>query len=142
MVWTVIPEIIVDAAAIPPVVGAPEEIRFTNNINMLEHYSDANIELACKHALLTWGDQSYTIMASNTIEALTVANNGIVCAGALVEAEKDLVLKQMHSKFFGHQIMELSTNSACQAIEQHSDYYMWVSQNGCREELDGLTILA
>jgi hypothetical protein len=51
MVWTVILEIIADAAAIPPVVVAPEEICFTNNINMLEleHYSDANIKLARKH---------------------------------------------------------------------------------------------
>jgi hypothetical protein len=35
MVWTIIPEIIADAAAVPPVVGVPEEICFTNNINML-----------------------------------------------------------------------------------------------------------
>ncbi len=105
MVWTVIPEIIADAAAIPPVVGAPEEICVTNNINMLKHYLDSNIELARKHASLTWGNQSFTIRASNTIEALTVANGGLVCAGALAEAGKDLVLKQMHSKFLGHQIM-------------------------------------
>ncbi len=38
--------------------------------------------------------------------------------------------------------MELLTDSAHQAIEQHSDFYTWVSQNGCEEEVDGLTILA
>ncbi len=48
----------------------------------------------------------------------------------------------MHSKFLGHQIMELLTNSAFQAIEQHSDFYTWVSQNGQEEEVDGLTSLA
>jgi hypothetical protein len=63
MVWTVILEINADAAAVPPVVGVPEEICFTNNINMLEHYSNAHIELAHKHTLLTWGNQSFTIMA-------------------------------------------------------------------------------
>jgi hypothetical protein len=31
IVWNVIPEIIADAAAIHPVVGIPEEIRFANN---------------------------------------------------------------------------------------------------------------
>jgi hypothetical protein len=93
MVWTIIPEIIADAATIPPVVGVPEEIHFTNNINMLEHYSDSNIELAHKHASLTWGDQSFTIMTSNIIEALTVANGSLGCVGALMEAGKDLVLK-------------------------------------------------
>jgi hypothetical protein len=116
MVWTVIPEIIADAAAIPLVVGAPEKNCFANNINMLEHYLNSNIKLACKHASLTWGDKSFTIMALNTIEALTVANGSFVCAGALAEAGKDFVLKQLHSRFLGHQIMELSTDSACQAI--------------------------
>jgi hypothetical protein len=51
MAWTIIPEIIADAAAIPPVEGVPKEICFTNNINMLEHYLGSNIELACKHSI-------------------------------------------------------------------------------------------
>jgi hypothetical protein len=112
IVWTIVPEIIADAAAVPPVVGALEEICFTNNINILKYYLDSNIGLAGKHASLTWGNQSFTIMASNTIDALTVANGGLVCAGALVEAGKDLILKRMHSKFLGHQIMKLLTDSA------------------------------
>jgi hypothetical protein len=133
MVWTVIPEIIADPAAIPPVAGVREEILFTNNINMLKHYSDKNIKLACKHASLTWGDCSFMIMASNTIEPLTVANGGLARAGTLTDNEKELVLEQMHSKFLGHQIMELLTDSACQAIKQHSNLYTWVSQNGHKE---------
>ncbi len=93
MVWTIILEIIANAAATPPVVSVPEEICFTNNINMLKHYLDSNIELARKHASLTWGNQSIAIMTSNSIEALTIANGGLGCAGALFEAGKDLVLK-------------------------------------------------
>ncbi len=73
-------------------------------------------------------------MALNTIEALTVANGGLVHAGALA-------VKWMHSKFLGHQIMELLMDSACQAIEQHSDFHMQFSQNGHKEEVDGFTIL-
>jgi hypothetical protein len=140
MVRTVILDIIPDAAAVPSVVGVPEKNCFINNINMLEHYLDANIELACKHTSLTWGNQSFTIMASNTIESLTVANGCLVHSRALVEAGEDLVLKQMHSKFLGHQIMELLKDSAHQAIKQHSDVYMWVGQNGHKEEVDGLPI--
>ena len=113
MVRTIIPKIIADAAAVPPVVGVPEEICFTNNINMLEHYSDSNIELAHKHASLKWGNQSFTIMTLNTIEALTVANGSLGHAGALAEAGKVLILKQMHSKFLGHYIMNFLTDSAC-----------------------------
>jgi hypothetical protein len=81
-------------------------------------------------------------MTSNIIEALTVANGGLGCAGPLTEAGKDLVLKQMHSKFLGHQIMELLTDSTCQAIEQHSSFYRWVSQNRRKDKVEGLTILA
>jgi hypothetical protein len=142
MVLTVILEIIADAGAILPVVGVPEEICFTNNINMLKYYLDSNIELACKHASLTWGNQSFTIMTLNIIEALTVANDCLGNAGALPEAGKDLVLKQMHSKFLGYQIMKLLTDSARQAIEQHSAFTTWVSQNRQEKEVDGLTILA
>jgi hypothetical protein len=38
-----------------------------------------------------------------------------------------------------HGVVEYSTH---QAIEQHSNFYTWVSQNGCKEEVDGLMILA
>ena len=37
-VRTVIPEIADDPTAVPPVVGVPEEIHYTNSINILEHY--------------------------------------------------------------------------------------------------------
>ncbi len=141
-VWTVIPEIVADPAAIPPVAGVPEEILFTNSINMLKHYSDKNIELACKHASLTRGDCSFTIMESNTIEPLTFANGVLACAGTLMDSGKELILEQMHSKFLGHQIMELLTDSAHQAIGQHSNLYTWVSQNGRKEKVDSLMLLA
>ena len=131
-IWTVIPEIIVDPAAVPPVAGVLEEILFTNSINMLEHYSDENIKLACKHASLTWGDCSFTLMASNTIKPLTVVNGGLACTGTLADNGKELILERMHSKFLRHQIMESLTDSAHQAIEQHSNLYTRVSQNGCK----------
>jgi hypothetical protein len=81
-------------------------------------------------------------MASNTIEPLTAANGGLVRAGALSEKGKELVLERMHSKFLGYQIMELLRPSARQAIEQHTNLYTWISKNGRKEEVDGLTILA
>jgi hypothetical protein len=42
----------------------------------------------------------------------------------------------------GNQIMNLLTDSNHLAIEQRSDFYTWVSQNGHKEEVDSLTILA
>ena len=48
----------------------------------------------------------------------------------------------MHSKFLGHQILELLSDSAHQAIEQNSDLYTWSTVDGIDEVNDGLTILA
>jgi hypothetical protein len=48
----------------------------------------------------------------------------------------------MHSKFLGHQLLELLTDSARQAIEQQSKLYTWANLSGRKEEVDGLTILA
>jgi hypothetical protein len=141
-VWTVIPEIVADNTVIPPIAGVPEEIHYTENINILEHYSDKNIVLAVKHGSLTWGNQSFVIMASNTIKPLMAANDGLARAEALSEKGKELVLEQMHSKFLGHRIMELLTPSAREAIEQHANLYTWISKNGHEEEVEGLTILA
>jgi hypothetical protein len=141
-VWTVIPEIVADDTVVPPIAGIPEEICYTESINILEYYLDENIALACKHALLTWGNGLFVIMASDTINPLTVANGGLVCVNALSEKGKELVLEQMHSKFLGHQIIELLAPSARQVIEQHTNLYTWISQNGRKEDVDGLTILA
>jgi len=104
--------------------------------------SDKNIVLARKHASLTWGDCSFTIMAWNTIEPRTVANGGLVRSRTLTEEGKELVLERMHSKILGHQVMELMAPSACQAIGQHAHIFTWITQNGREEEVNGLTIIA
>ena len=48
----------------------------------------------------------------------------------------------MHSKFLGHQILELLTDSAHQEIEQQASLYTWNAVNRYEEEMDDLTILA
>ncbi len=60
----------------------------------------------------------------------------------MTNSEKEIVLKQMHSKFLGHQLLELLTDSARQAIEQQSKLYTWANLSGREEEVDGQTILA
>ena len=107
---------------------------------MLERYSDDNVTLARQHASLTWGDRSFTVMATNTIAALTAANGFLDAAGALTDDGKELVLERMHSKFLAHHILELLTDSGRQAIEQQSALFTWSS--GRDFEIDGLTVLA
>ena len=96
-------------------------------INMLDRYSDDNVSLARKHASLTWGDCSFTIMATNTIGALTENNGFLTDRGALTANGQDLILERMHSKFMAHHLLKLLTDSACQAIKQQSALYMWTS---------------
>jgi hypothetical protein len=134
-----IPEVLADAYN--SIVAAPEQLFYKNPINMLEKYFDSNIELAQKHALLTWGDCSFTLQP-NTIAKLTEANGLIDATDNLKEEEKELVLEQMHSKFLCHHLLKLFTDSACQAIAQQSSIYTWISHSGNKEEVDGLTILA
>jgi hypothetical protein len=84
---------------------------------MLERYSDGNVESAQKHASLTWGNQSLTVMPVNNIEDLTDTNGFLDAAGTLTHSGKDLVLERMHSKFLEHHLFEHLTDSARQAIE-------------------------
>ncbi len=81
-------------------------------------------------------------MATNTIAELTVANGFLNGAGALNDQGKELILERMHSKFLAHQLLELLTDSACQAIEQQSALYTWTNANRHEEQLNGLMILA
>jgi hypothetical protein len=122
------------------IVDAAGDIEYSVPINMLERYSDDNVTLARQHASLTWGDRSFTVMATNTIAALTAANGFLDAAGALTDDGKELVLERMHSKFLAHHILELLTDSGRQAIEQQSALFTWSS--GRDFEIDGLTVLA
>jgi hypothetical protein len=74
-------------------VDAAGDATFSVPINMLERYLDGNVNLAQKHTLYTWGDCSFTIMATNTIAELTTANGFLTGAGALNDQGKELVLE-------------------------------------------------
>jgi hypothetical protein len=114
----------VDIPAIPEDVAAgiaavPASVLYTNPINMLERYSDGNVELAQKHASLIWGDRTFTV-STMVIDPLGAANGFASAAGTLNADGKKLVLKRMHSKFLGHQLLVLLTDSVRQAIKQQS----------------------
>jgi hypothetical protein len=48
-------------------VDAAGDVTYSDPINMLERYSDDNVTLARKHASLTWGDRSFTVIKANHI---------------------------------------------------------------------------
>ncbi len=115
-----IPEVLADACN--NIVAALEQLCYKNPINMLEKYSNSNIDLVQKHASLTWGDCSFTLQP-NSIAKLTEANGFIDANDDLSEEGKELVLEQMHSKFLGHHLLKLLTDSVHQAIEQQNSIY-------------------
>jgi hypothetical protein len=92
-----IPEVLTDAHN--NIAAAPEQLYYKHPINMLEKYSNSNIELARKHVSLTWGDCTF-MLQPNTIAKLTKANGFIDANGDLTEEGKELILEQMHSKFW------------------------------------------
>jgi hypothetical protein len=124
------------------IIGVPEQFYYMDPINMLEMYSNGNIELAQKHVSPTWGDCSFTLMHANMIDDLTAANGFIDATGDLTDSGKELVLKRMHYKFLCYHLLELLTDLARQAIEQQSSLYTWISTSETDEEVDRITILA
>jgi hypothetical protein len=132
------PAIIADQAN--GILAVPASVSYAAPINMLERYSNGNIELAQKHASLIWGDHTFTL-STTVIDDLTPANGFMSTAGNLNALGKGLVLNRMHSKFLGHHLLKLLTDLAQQAIEQQSSLYTWTSNSGMEEEIDGLTIL-
>jgi hypothetical protein len=73
---------------------------------------DYNVKLAKKNASHTWRDSSFMVMPMNTITELTHANGFLDATEDLTNSGKKLVLEQMHSKFLGHHLLELLSNSA------------------------------
>ena len=108
------PVIVADPA--DGILAAPASVSYVAPINMLERYSDGNIELAQMHASLIWGDCTFTV-STTIMDDLTPMNGFMTGANNLNALGKGLVLKRMHSKFLGHHLPELLTDPARQAIE-------------------------
>ncbi len=109
------PAIVADPAN--GILAVPASVSYVAPINMLERYSDGNIELAQMHASLIWGDCTFTV-STTIIDDLTPTNGFMTGANNLNALGKGLVLKRMHFKFLGHHLLELLTDLVCQAIEQ------------------------
>jgi hypothetical protein len=71
---TAVAAIVADPTAIPPVIVAPvvlaipavlEQIIFGGFQNFLETYSAYNLKIVMTNALVTWGDDSFTLQQPN-----------------------------------------------------------------------------
>ncbi len=72
-----------DPTAVPPVIAAPaflaipavpEQIIFGGFQNILKTYSANNLKIAMTNALVTWGDNSFTLQQPKMIQEMMIAN--------------------------------------------------------------------
>ena len=86
----------------PDVVDAVETVEYHGCIKMLEHFSEANVEVARKNATVLWGDGSWDEDTPMVIRDLTVGTE--IVAGAIMNAGKDVMRNRMHSKILARQV--------------------------------------
>ena len=140
--------------AIPPVIedlalgiaaapGVPEAITYTNEINMLEVYSDKLLEISQKNSSMTWGNESFTVQTPRVIRELTQANGELTATTKKLTATgKEAIQKRIHSKIFAFQVMAMLSNDARKVIERQYEEYTWYDRTGPDEEMDGQIIVA
>ena len=138
-----IPPVVADPAA--GILAAPEvpmSITYTNEIKILEVYLDKLIEIAQKHASLTWGFETFTTQTPQVICKLTQANGELTNTGQLTAAGKEVIQTRLQAKIFAYQLLSMLSDDAHKVIERQSKEYTWTNADGFDEEMDGMTILA
>jgi hypothetical protein len=139
--------------AIPPVIANPDagilaapevpmSITYTNEIKILEVYSDKLLEIAQKHASLTWGFETFTTQNPRVIHDLTQANGELTVTGRITAEGKKVIQERLQAKIFAYQLLSMLSDDARKVIERQSKEYTWTDTNGLNKEMDGMTILA
>jgi hypothetical protein len=64
----------------------------------LDVYDDKLLNLAQKHASITWGNGSFTVQSPKVISELTQADGHLMTAGCLTQQGKELIQGCLHSK--------------------------------------------
>jgi hypothetical protein len=126
----------------PGVAPALDDITYSNPIKIMDVYDNKLLELAQKHTLLTWGNDSFMNQSPRIISDLTAAGGHLTTAGCLTQARKDFIQGCLHSTILAHQILSMLTDDARQVIECQSDKYTWSDLAGLDEEMGGMTIVA
>jgi len=113
MVTPAIPPVIADLAlGIVAAPGVPEAIINTNEINMLEAYSDKLLEISQKNSSVTWGD-GFTVQTPRVNRKLTQANSELTpTTKKLTATGKEVIQKRLHSKIFATQLMAMLSDDS------------------------------
>ncbi len=108
----------------------------------MDVYDDKLLELAQKHASITWGNDSFTVQSPKVISEITQADGHLTTASWLTQKGKDFIQECLHSKIMASQILSMLSDDARQVIERQSNKYSWTDLAGFDEEMDGMTIFA
>jgi hypothetical protein len=140
--------------AIPPVIedlalgiaaapGVPEAITYTNEINMLEVYSDKLLEISQKNSSMTWGNGTFTVQSPRFIRELTQANSELTpTTKKLTDTGKEAIQKRLYSKILAFEVLAMLSDNARKVIERQYEEYTWYDMTGPDEEMDGQIIVA
>jgi hypothetical protein len=87
----------------PGVAPNPDIITYYSNpMKITDVYDDKLLELAQKHALLTWGNNSFTNQSPKVISDLTTEGGHFTTAGCLTQTVKDIIQRHLHSMILAH----------------------------------------
>jgi hypothetical protein len=125
---------------VPP---AAATITFSNSIKILDIYHDKLLQLAQKHASITWGDDSLTLQSPKVISEITQADGQLTAVSQLTQKSKEPHSKMLAFKNNGKSnSFHVLFDDAHQVIEGQLDKYSSTDLAGLDEEMDGMTILA
>ncbi len=68
--------------------SAAATITFSNSTKILDVYDDKLLELAQKHASVTWGDDSFTVQSPKVISEIIQADGHLPTAGWLTHSKR------------------------------------------------------
>ena len=126
------------------VAGDPDVITFGSRVNLLEAFSDENIDHARKMATVTWGDSSFVSDGAMTIVPFSDANGTITnhAPPRYTAQGKILFRDRLQSKIMAYQVMQLFDEDGQRTLEIEKDLFTWTSADGREIERDGTSLVA
>jgi hypothetical protein len=129
-----------------PGVNPGDAATITNGdcINLLETFSDTNIDAARKHATVIWGDGSFTTTGPMTIRQLELAKGEVSnhSPPRLTPAGKVVLRDRLHSKILAYQVMAILDDDGQRTLDLEKDLYTWKSADGRDTKYDGFLMVA
>ena len=124
--------------------GDPDVITYGGRVNLLESFSDENVDHARKMATVTWGDSSFVSDGPMTIDPFSVASGTITnhVPPRYTPEGKLLFRDRLQSKICAFQVMQLFDEEGQRTLEIEKDLFTWTSADGRESERDGISLVA